>query len=118
RVGKVGYGPGASRFAGSTYDASPFYRAEAVLDHFDRFGMDPDRLRAISLRQTDRILARLDGGGAEGLGLHMVSPRDPGRRGGFVALRTPHADRLVQGLRERSVFTDARGPILRLGPAP
>lgn len=119
RIGKaVGYGAGAARFAGSTYDATPFYRAEAVLDHFDRFGMDPARLRAISLRQTDRILARLDDAGAARHGLEVVSPREIDRRGGFVALRTPRADRLVRALRERSVYVDARGDVLRLGPAP
>lgn len=118
RAGTVGYGPGSARFAGSTYDASPFYRAEAVLDHFDRFEMDVDRLRAISLRQTDRILTALDERGAEDLGLRVVSPRGHARRGGFVALHTPAAEDLVRGLRERSVFVDARGPILRLGPAP
>lgn len=116
--GRVGYGPGASRFAGSTYDASPFYRAEAVLDHFERFGLGVERLRAISLRQTDRVLGRLEELGAERLGLEVVSPRDPARRGGFVALRTPNAGRLVEALRKRSVFVDSRGSILRIGPAP
>lgn len=114
----VGYGAGASRFAGSTYDATPFYRAAAVLEHFDRFGLTVRRLRAISLRQTDRILAALDSGGAAALGLEVVSPRDHGARGGFVALRTERAAALVGRLRDRGVFTDSRGSILRLGPAP
>lgn len=115
---QVGYGRGASRFAGSTYDASPFYRAHAVLAHFDRFGMTVERLRAISLRQTDRILRKLDELDAEARGLRVVSPREPSRRGGFVAIRTPAAAELVRALRERSVFVDARGSILRIGPAP
>jgi len=116
--GRVGYGAGASRFAGSTYDASPFYRAEAVLEHFERFGMSVARLRAISLRQTDRILARLDAADAARLGLEVLTPRERERRGGFVALRTPDAAGLVHALRQRGIYVDSRGSILRIGPAP
>jgi len=112
----VGYGAGASRFAGATYDASAFYRAAAVLDHFDAHGLTVDRLRAISMRQTGRILDRLDEAAAAGL--QVVAPRDPARRGGFVAVRCPFAGKLVQALRERNVWVDARGDVVRLGPAP
>src|SRR5690606_9619127 len=41
-----------------------------------------------------------------------------GALGGFLALRTPHADRLRQALRDRGVAVDSRGEVLRLGPAP
>lgn len=111
----VGYGPGGDRFAGATFDPSCFYRAEAVLAHFDRFGLTPERLRAISLRQTDRILSRLD---ERGLGDRVASSRDPARRGGFVSVRAAGADRVVHELRKEGVFTDSRGDLLRLGPAP
>lgn len=114
----VGYGAGASRFAGATYDASAFYRAAAALDHFDRYGLDVPTLRAISTRQTERIIARLDAAGLDAAGLAVAAPRDPQRRGGFVAVRCAFAGKLVGALRERGVFTDARGEFLRLGPAP
>jgi kynureninase len=38
--------------------------------------------------------------------------------GGFLALRAPAATSLARRLRARGVLTDARGAILRLGPAP
>lgn len=114
----VGWSAGASRFAGATYDASAFYRAAAVLDHFERCGLDVETLRAISLAQTGRVLARLDEAGAEAAGLAPIAPRDPARRGGFVAVRCPFAARLVAALRERGVWVDARGDVLRIGPAP
>ena len=41
-----------------------------------------------------------------------------GRRAGFLAIRTPDAAQVVRALRERHVFVDARGDILRAGPAP
>ena len=38
--------------------------------------------------------------------------------GGFLALRAPRAGEICGRLRERGVFTDYRGEVLRLGPAP
>lgn len=114
----VGWKSGASRFAGATYDATAFYRAAASLDHFEAHGLDVATLRAISLRQTGRILDRLDELDARAAGLEPIAPGDPARRGGFVAVRTPFASRLVEALRQKDVFTDARGDVLRLGPAP
>ena len=111
----VGYGPGGMRFSGATFDPSSFYRAQASLDHWDSFGLGPAELRAISTRQTSRVIDRLD---ARGKGDRIVSSRDPSRRGGFVAVRTPHADEVVRELRRQNVWTDARGELLRIGPAP
>jgi kynureninase len=42
----------------------------------------------------------------------------PKQRGGFVAIRTSQARDLAHRLRERGVFVDARGDVLRMGPAP
>jgi selenocysteine lyase/cysteine desulfurase len=114
-AGPVAYGPGGQRFAGATFDPVAFYRARAVLDHWDRHGLDVPRLRAISLRQTRRILARLD---AAGHGERVASARDDARRGGFVAVRVERAGDAVARLRSRGVIVDARGDLLRLGPAP
>lgn len=112
---EVAYGPGGMRFAGGTFDPSSIYRAHAVLAHWDRFGLTPARLRAISLRQTRRILERLDAGGR---GAAVVSPRADERRGGFVTVRAPGAEAMVTRLRARGVLVDARNETLRLGPAP
>jgi len=43
---------------------------------------------------------------------------DDTRRGSFVTVRHPRAGDAVKALRERGVFTDARGELLRIGPAP
>lgn len=114
----VGYGAGASRFAGATFDASAFYRAAAVLDHLESHGLTVEKLREISLRQTQRILDRLDEADLERVALRIVAPREPERRGGFVTVASDRAAELVSALREKGVFVDARGSNLRLGPAP
>jgi selenocysteine lyase/cysteine desulfurase len=113
--GAVRYGSAGARFAGATFDPSALYRADAVLDHWDRFGLTPALLRRISLEQTRRILTRLE---ASGLGSAIVSAREDARRGGFVTLRVAAASRVVGELRHRGVWVDARGDLLRLGPAP
>lgn len=111
----IGYGrTPADRFAGSTYDPTCHYRAAAVNAFFARHGLELPALRATSLRQTARIMDALAGA----RGLEIVTPRDEARRGGFVALRVSQAARVVATLAERGVLTDARGDVLRLGPAP
>ncbi len=110
--GLVGYGERpADRFAGSTYDPTSHYRAAAVLDLFDELELSVGRLRALSLRQTERLLDGLDG-------FDVLTPRAPEQRGGFVSVRIAGAAGVVTALRARGIFTDARGDILRLGPAP
>jgi selenocysteine lyase/cysteine desulfurase len=53
------------------------------------------------------------------LGLALASPSEVERRGGSVMLRLPDGAEpaaVVNGLRERAVFTDCRGRIMRLSP--
>jgi len=110
--GPVGYGSRlADRFAGSTYDPVSHYRARAVARFFDAQGLDVATLRAISLRQTERIFEALEG-------FDVVTPRAPEERAGFVAVRVAEAPAVVAALRARKVFVDARGDLVRLGPAP
>ncbi len=112
---RVSYGPGAQRFAGATFDASGLYRARAALKQWDALGLDVAALRQISLRQTERIIARMD---ERAVGVTLVSARQGARRGGFVSYRSPHAAAVVKALRARGVYLDARAEVLRLGPAP
>lgn len=122
----VGYGPGASGLAGATFDPVGFYRARAALEHHDALGLDVATLRAISLEQTSRLIDTLD---AVGLGEAIATPREPSRRGGFVSVRSgsratdaaalsARAREACVRLRARKVLVDARGPYVRLGPAP
>lgn len=113
--GGVAYGPGGARFSGATFDPISFYRAEAAIKHWDRFGLTPQALRAISLSQTRRVLDRIE---AAGEITRVVTPLEDERRGGFVALRSERASDATAALRERGVIVDARGSILRVGPAP
>jgi kynureninase len=115
--GQVAYGSGPWRFAGATYDPTSHYRAAAVFDFHERMGMTPDLLREVSLHQVGLLKATFEALDVDPAVAH-VEPMAAERRGGFLAIRSPHAGRLFVSLRERGVLTDFRGDVLRLGPAP
>jgi kynureninase len=115
--GEVTYPAGAAAFAGATYDPASHYRAAAVFDFHAAQGLTPDRLRAISVHQVgllNNAITALDLDPSRARVVEM--PAD--RRGGFLAVRSPHASDLVWALRQEGVSADSRGDLLRLGPAP
>jgi kynureninase len=115
---EVVYGAGGARFAGSTYDPTSHYRAAEVFDFWDEQGLDPTFLRAVSQHQVGLLASGFD---ALDLPPSLVD-RDRAlplaETGGFLALRSPRAQELCQGLRQRGVSSDYRNDVLRLGPAP
>ena len=116
--GAVPFGSGPARWAGATYDPVSHYRGARVLAFFAERGLTPEWLRAVSRHQVARLAERFD---ALGLDPRVISrDRDtpPERVAGFLALRAAQAGELSRRLRERGVWTDFRGPVLRLGPAP
>jgi kynureninase len=117
RPGELRYGEGAARLAGATYDPTSHYRAASVFAFHIQQGLTPERLRSISQRQVSML--------AEEFGSLDLDPRvasiievPAARRAGFLAIRATGAAALVTGLAARDVFVDARGDVLRLGPAP
>jgi kynureninase len=118
RAERVAYGQGGDRFAGATYDPTSHYRAARVFDFFRERGLTPQLLREVSQHQIGLLAATFDA-----LDLDpAVASRDRDcpldQVGGFLALRSPVAAALVRGLHTRGVWTDSRGEVLRLGPAP
>jgi kynureninase len=114
---EVRYGARGSRFAGATYDPTSHYRAAAVFRFHAEQQLTAARLREISVDQTSELARAfsaldLDPGSAQ------LVDVPASRRAGFVAIRTPHAAAAVRLLRDRGVFADSRGDLLRLGPAP
>ena len=113
----VAYGPGAEAFGGATYDPTSHYRAAAVFAFHSAHGLTVDRLRSMSRHQVGlletgfRALA-IDPARAQ------IEPMPEGRRAGFLAIRMPAAVQVARALHDRCVFVDARGDILRVGPAP
>jgi len=113
----VTYGAGAAAFAGATYDPVSHYRAAAVFEFQSEQGLTADRLRTINRQQVALLKSGIE---ALDLDEHVarIEPMPVDRRGGFLAIRSPHATELSRALRRHGVLTDARGDVLRLGPAP
>ena len=111
------YPAGAAAFMGATYDPVSHYRAAAVFAFHAQQGLDAARLRDINARQVLLLKERFEQLDADPDVARVVAMPDE-RRGGFLAIRAPHAQDLSAALHRRGVWCDARGTLLRLGPAP
>jgi kynureninase len=118
RADRVAYGQGGDRFAGATYDPTSHYRAAEVFDFFREQGLTPALLRDVSQHQIGVLVSAFDALDLDPAVLGRDRECPLGEIGGFLALRSPRATELVRRLRTRGVWVDARGEILRLGPAP
>ena len=118
RPGMVAYGQGADRFAGATYDPTSHYRAARVFRFFEDQELTAGRLRAISQRQIQLLIEAFDRLDLDPALVRRDRNVPLAEIGGFLALRSPQAGALSRRLFERGVWTDSRGDVLRLGPAP
>ncbi len=116
--GGIAYGEGPARWASATYDPTSNYRAARVLDFFEQEGLTPELLREVYAHQISILAERFD---AMDLAPGLIT-RDRSvpltAIGGFLAVTSPRAAEIAQGLRSRGVHIDIRGTMLRLGPAP
>jgi kynureninase len=104
------YAEGAARFLTGTPNVPALYAATAGYDLIEEIGVD--RIRERSVGQTQLLIDLLDAAGFE-----VGSPRDAGRRGGTVTVRTPEFAAVHQELAERQILCDFRPDAgLRLGP--
>lgn len=118
RPGQVPYGEGGDRFAGSTYDPTSHYRAAAVFDFFRDLSLDPSLLRQVSQHQIGTLASAFDALDLDPAEVSRDREVPLSEVGGFLALHSPRATLLTRRLHARGVMTDARGEVLRLGPAP
>ncbi|MGE3820193.1 MAG: aminotransferase class V-fold PLP-dependent enzyme [Isosphaeraceae bacterium] len=100
----------AWRFLHGTPAIPALYAAMAGLEVVNEVGIPV--IRAKSRRQTSRLLEL-----ADARGFPCVTPRDPERRGGTVALDVPHGYEVSRGLKAREILCDYRpGAGVRLSP--
>jgi kynureninase len=106
--GRVAYGPGPARFAGATYDFTSHYRGAAAFQFFEDLKLTPEKLREVSQHQVGMLAARI--GFEPDVSISALA--------GFLAFPTAEASRLRDALKQKKIWTDYRGDVLRLGPAP
>jgi kynureninase len=115
---RVAYGEGGDRFAGATYDPASHYRGAAVFRFFREQGLAPELLRGVSQQQIRTLAAGFDALDLDPAVIGRDRSVPPEEIGGFLALRAPGATALARRLSARGLRCDARGEVLRLGPAP
>ena len=81
--------------------------------------LDPDEYPPIDPREpAPDDAGELLSDASEPLPEAPVEPMPDEHRGGFLAIRAEAAVELASRLRQRGVHCDARGDVLRFGPAP
>lgn len=112
------YDEGNQRFASGTYDPASQFRAAKVVDFFRNQGLTPSILRQQYVSQIKQLKKLFLEQQLDTEIIKLRHRRPPEQNGGFLALRSPFARTIRARLLEENVYTDARGDILRFGPAP
>ncbi|MDR0808776.1 MAG: aminotransferase class V-fold PLP-dependent enzyme [Gemmobacter sp.] len=107
---RFSYAPDIRRFDNGTPGCMAAIASLPALDW--HAAQDKAELLAQNRRQTALLIAA-----AEEMGLDLVTPKDPARRGGSIMLRLPgDAAPVVSALRHDGIATDGRGRVLRTSP--
>ena len=111
----VGYGDGAMRFFGATFDPSGLYRFNAVMRWLDGLQVDfadiHAHVHALQRRFVDTLSARP----IPALPLERLTPPLGTARGNFLTFVLPWAEAVEASLTRHHISVDRRGDRLRLG---
>jgi kynureninase len=106
----IRYADGPFRFLNGTPHIPALYAATEGLRIIREVGVD--RIREHSVMLTERLLATI-----REVGFPTVTPADPDRRGGTVAVDAPNAEAIARELIQRNILVDYRpGAGIRLSP--
>jgi kynureninase len=104
------YAPNITRFLHGSPAIPALYAAESGYKIINEIGVE--RIRAKSVRQTQRLIEL-----AEAAGLRVTSPHDPSRRGGTITVAAEHAASVTKELIRREFIVDYRpGAGIRISP--
>lgn len=110
--GEVGYGEGAMRFWGSTFDASGLYRFNAVMRWLQELGVTAREIHAHVAGLERRFLDGLD---APRLPVSALTPPAGAPRGNFLTFDLDDAEAVERRLAAKRIVVDRRGRRLRFG---
>ena len=118
-TGQVDYPDNGFRFWGATWDPTPAYRFNAVMDLYEREGVTPERIHAHAAPcRSGSCPASSATGRGPSPPRRLVTPRDLARQGNFLTFRFDDAPALHAALRAQNVETDLRGDRIRFGFGP
>lgn len=114
----VQYDDGNQRFATGTHDPASQFRAAKVVEFFNEQGLTPEVLENQYRLQVGLLHKLFQNQHFDPEVIKLRHSKPLQQNGGFLALQSPKAREIRAALLEKEVFTDARGEILRMGPAP
>jgi len=114
----VGYDEGNQRFATGTYDPVSQFRAAKVVEFFREQNLTPEVLKNQYRKQVGLLRELFTSRRFDPSKIKLKHERPLEENGGFLALESPMAREICASLMKKEVYTDARGNILRMGPAP
>ncbi len=114
----VQYDHDNQRFASGTYDPSSQFRAAKVVEFFREMELTPDVLRKQYMAQVGLLRDEFKSKNFDPGLIRLTHEQPLELNAGFLSLTSPKAREIRAALMENGVFTDARGEILRFGPAP
>jgi kynureninase len=113
--GPVGYGDGAMRFFGATFDSSGLYRFNAVMRWLVELGIDFAAIHSHVAQLQERFLGALGQQAVPALPLDRLVPPGGTPRGNFLTFALPWAAEAQEALTAHRVSVDRRANRLRLG---
>lgn len=114
----ITYDDGNQRFASGTYDPASQFRAARVVDFFKEQDLTPSVLQRQYSEQVSLLKELFLKQDLNPSIVKLRHNRPAEKNGGFLALQSPFARTIRAKFLEQEVYTDARGDILRIGPAP
>jgi len=115
---RTSYTDDNQRFASGTFDGISQFRAAQVVHFFREQELTPQTLRKQYIRQLRYMKHCFNFFSPNSELIALKHEKNLEYNGGFLAFNSPHAVALQQLLSQNDVLTDARGTVLRFGPAP
>jgi len=116
--GPVHYDNGNQRFASGTFDPASQFRAAKVVEFFKEQNLTPEVLRNQYKTQIQLMREQFLEKDLPSDAIRLFHNEPVEQNGGFLSFIAPDARKIRALLLEHNVFTDARGSVLRMGPAP
>jgi len=118
KASEILYGQKGDIFAGATYDPTSNYRGARVFKFFDDMNLTPEFLREVSQHQIGLMIEELDKLDLDPKIIERDKSVSLENIAGFLVLYSESAGKISEKLKEKNVWTDYRGNVLRFGPAP
>jgi kynureninase len=110
---EVGYADDASRFLGSTFDATGIYRLVAVQDWLQRLGLNVAALEKRAATLANAFFSALEGARLPISATNLLIA-DSTKRGQFLTFQMPEAAAVQKALEAANIVTDVREDRLRI----